>query len=229
VARGTRPWRALVFAPLGDGQTRRRGSDVFRVIIAVAVVLITWVITRADSHAEKVVATALSSPPNGLRWLIAALWWITSVGTIGLVAVLAIVSKRWSAVRDIGLSGVVTLVVCIVIGEIAGTSGGRPPDPTLHGLGLSFPVAQVAVTVGVVTAALPYLSRWMQRTLEAGTAVLAVAVLVNGSGLPVPVVASLAAGWGVTAVVHLVFQSPLGLPSAGETGCWSASPSCFVR
>ena len=34
--------------------------------------------------------------------------------------------------------------------------------------------------------------------------------------LPLAVLASLAVGWGVTAVVHLVFGSPLGLPSADE-------------
>ena len=40
--------------------------------------------------------------------------------------------------------------------------------------------------------------------------------MVNGSGLPVSVLASLAVGWGVTALVHLVFGSPLGLPSSTE-------------
>ena len=70
--------------------------------------------------------------------------------------------------------------------------------------------------MGVVIAALPYLSRWLQRTLEMTTVVLAVAVVVNGSGLPVPVLASVALGWGVTALVHLIVGSPLGLPSTDE-------------
>ena len=40
--------------------------------------------------------------------------------------------------------------------------------------------------------------------------------MVSGYGLPVAVLASLAVGVGVTAVVHLIFGSPLGLPSADE-------------
>ena len=47
-------------------------------------------------------------------------------------------------------------------------------------------------------------------------AVAAVATVVNGSGLPISVLASLAVGWGVAAAFHLVFGSPLGLPSTKE-------------
>ena len=74
----------------------------------------------------------------------------------------------------------------------------------------------MAATVGVVTAALPYFSRWLQLCLETAIGLLAVTAVVNGSGVPVAVLASLAVGWGVTALVHLVFGSPLGLPSTGE-------------
>ena len=107
-------------------------------------------------------------------------------------------------------------MVCLILDAVLGPTGGRPPDPSLHGLDLTFPVARVAATVGVVIAALPYLSRWLQRTLETLTVVLAVAVVVNGSGLPVSVLAGVAVGWGITALVHLIVGSPLGLPSTDE-------------
>src|SRR5664279_3266885 len=32
-------WRSLLFAPVGDGQTRRRGSDAFRVGVSLLVIL----------------------------------------------------------------------------------------------------------------------------------------------------------------------------------------------
>ena len=37
-----------------------------------------------------------------------------------------------------------------------------------------------------------------------------------GTGSPVSVTGSLAIGWGVTALVHLVFGSPTGLPSGAD-------------
>ena len=214
--RGTRSWRAIVFAPVGDGQTRRRGSDAVRLGAAVVAVLICWLATEANSNTEHAIATTLSSPPDGIRWLVSTIWWVASVGTIALVAVLTLASRRWSAIRDIALAGVGSWVTCLILDAIIGPTGDRPPDPSLHGLDLTFPVARVAATVGVVIAALPYLSRWLQRTLETTTVVLAVAVVVNGSGLPVSVLASVALGWGVTALVHLIVGSPLGLPSTDE-------------
>ena len=65
-------------------------------------------------------------------------------------------------------------------------------------------------------AALPYLSRTTQRLVELVIWLAAVATVVAGDGLPVNVAASVALGWGTAALVHLVFGSPLGLPSGEE-------------
>ncbi len=107
-------------------------------------------------------------------------------------------------------------VLCVISSAVFGSSGGRPPDPSLASFDQSFPVARVAATVAVAIVALPYLSRMVQLTMETAIGLLAVAAVVTGSGLPVAVLASLAVGWGVAALVHLVFGSPLGLPSSGE-------------
>src|SRR5664279_4397479 len=211
-----RSWRAIFFAPVGDGQTRRRGSDATRLGLAVLVVILCWLTTRVNSSSEHTIASVLSSAPNGIRWLVTTIWWVGSVGLIVVVAVLALLAKRWSVIRDVGLAGLGAWLLCIISGAVFGTTGGRPPSSSLHYFDLSFPVARVAATVGVVTAALPYLSRWVQRTIETVLGLLALATVVNGSGLPVAVLASLAVGWGMTALVHIVFGSPLGLQSTDE-------------
>ncbi len=207
-------WRALFFAPVGDGQTRRRGSDGVRIALALLALVLCWVATRANSGSEHGVASVLSSPPQGIRWLVTAVWWIGSIGVIALVAGLALASRRWSVVRDVAVSGAVAWLLCILSGHLLGLAAGRPPT----GLPVSnvFPVARVAATVAVAIAAMPYLSRWVQLVVEWGIGLLALATVVHGSGLPVAVLASLALGWGVAAAVHLVFGSPLGLPSADE-------------
>ncbi len=214
--RADRTWRAILFAPVGDGATRRRGSDAFRLGLSVLVVLVCWLAAVANSNSEHSVATTLSPPPDGVRWLVSSVWWVASLGLIAVVGVLAVVSRRWTLVRDCVLSGLGAWMVCVVFGILFGSDGGRPPDSSLHGFGLSFPVAQVAATVGVATAALPYLSRWLQRTIQATIVLMALAAVVTGNGLPVAVLASVATGVGVTALVRLALGSPLGLPSSSE-------------
>ncbi len=118
--------------------------------------------------------------------------------------------------RDILLSGLVAWLTSVLLELAIGATGGHTPTATLKGIDLVFPVARVAATVAVVSAALPYLSRGLQRLVQAIVAVAAVATVVNGSGLPISVLASLAVGWGVAAIFHLAFGSPLGLPSTKE-------------
>ncbi len=209
-------WRAIVFAPVGDGQTRRRGSDAVRLGLAALALAVCWLGTKTNSGLEHTIASTMGSPPDGVRWLVSSIWWITSLGVVAVIAVMTLMSRRLSAVRDIAVSGGAAWLLCVISAVVIGTDGGRPPGSGYTHVDLAFPVARVAATVGVVTAALPYFSRWFQLLLEAAIGLLAVAAVVNGSGLPVAVLASLAVGWGVTAVVHLVFGSPLGLPSTGE-------------
>ena len=37
---------------------------------AVVAVLVCWVVVGANSSAEHAIATTMSSPPNGIRWLV---------------------------------------------------------------------------------------------------------------------------------------------------------------
>ena len=211
-----RRWRAIVFAPVGDGQTRRRGSDAVKLGLAALALVVCWLGTKTNSDLEHTIATTLGSPPNGVRWLITSIWWITSLGVVAIIALMTLMSRRLSAIRDIAVSGAGAWLLCIISAAVLGTDGGRPPTSDFAHVDLAFPVARVAATVGVVTAALPYFSRWLQLCLETAIGLLAITAVVNGSGVPLSVLASLAVGWGVTAIVHLVFGSPLGLPSTGE-------------
>ncbi len=209
-------WRSILFAPIGDGQRRRRGSDAFRVGLAALVILVCWVATRVNSSSERTIIHALTPPPDGVRWLVTSVWWFGSVGLMVIVVVLAIVSRRWSVVRDCLLSGVGAALICVVLGQLLGVDGGRPPQGAPVGFSAAFPVARVAATVAVASAALPYLSRWIQRAIRITLLLLALATVAAQAGLPVAVLASLAVGVLSTAIVHLVFGSPLGLVSVSE-------------
>ena len=211
-----RSWRAVLFAPVGDGQTRRRGSDAVRLGLSVLVVVLCAFAVRVNPASEKAVVNALTPVPNGIVWLVTTAGWLSSLGLVTVVAVLALISRRAAVIRDTFLSGAGAWLLGVLLGVEFGPFGGRPPGGAPHGYDLSFPVARVAATVAVASAAMPYLSRWLQRSIQVTVGILAVATVLSGKGLPVAVVASLAIGVLATAVVHLIFGSPLGLPSASE-------------
>lgn len=178
--------------------------------------LVCWLATGVNPSSERALIHIVSPPPDGLRWLVTSVWWIGSIGLSIVVIVLALVSRRWSVLRDCLFSGGGAAVLCAVSIHVLGISGGRPASGAPTGFPTSFPLVQVAATVAVATAALLYLSRWLQLTIRTTLILLALAAIVSQSGLPVAVLASLAVGVLCTAVVHLVFGSPLGLVSAAE-------------
>lgn len=122
----------------------------------------------------------------------------------------------WAVLRDLAAAGLAALAFSALMWFVFGMTGGRPSDASLAGYNLDYPVAIVAAAVAVTMAALPYLSRSVQRLLELVIGLAAVATVVAGDGLPVNVAASVALGWGTAALLHLIFGSPLGLPSGAE-------------
>lgn len=222
-------WRATIFAPVGDGQRRRRGSDVVRLLLGTVALVLCWLATVAGSSAEHSIAVDLASVPLGARWVVTTVWWLGSFGLILVIIALFLTIRRWSVMRDLVVAGVGAWLVCLVTDLLVGTNGGRPAGSAPHGFDVSFPVARVAATVAVALAAAPYFSRWVQRSIQLVVVLLAVAAVMQRSGLPVAVAGAVAAGWAVTAAVHLAFGSPLGLPSSDEVSALLADLGLRAR
>ena len=211
-----RDWRSLVFAPLGDGQRRRRGSDAVRLAVAVLATLCAVLAVQSNSRPEQVIADVLFPSPDGIRWLIDVFWIGGSFGTVGVLLLLAALRGRWDVLRDLALAAGGALAVSGILVLALGAAGGRPHTLYFAGYNLSFPVLHVAVAVGVATVGLPYLARGVQRLIEFVLALAILATVVAGQGLPANVIGSMAIGWGVTAALHLALGSPIGLPSGEE-------------
>ncbi|HWE68766.1 MAG TPA: hypothetical protein VG205_00315 [Acidimicrobiales bacterium] len=99
-------WYSLVFAPRGDGRTKRRGSDGLKLGAAVLIVLGCWLIAGAGSHVEKSVAGFLFPAPDGVRWLVTIVWRVGSYGAIAFLVLTAVVFRRREIIRDVVLAGV---------------------------------------------------------------------------------------------------------------------------
>jgi uncharacterized protein (TIRG00374 family) len=221
--------RGVVLGPRGGGTTRRRASDAFRLVTAIAVVAVSIPVMRANSAAELNIVHALTPPPAAIRWLVTSVFWLGSAGVIVLLVIAGLLVPRLAAVRWTALAAVLTLGICILLGALLGSDAGRPPIDALAGLNTGYPVIQLAVTVAVVATALPYLSRPMHRLVSSLVAVAALAAVSGGYALPVNAVSSVMLGWGVAAALHLAVGSPLGLPSATEVTEWIADLSLTVQ
>ena len=152
-----------------------------------------------------------------------------AVGVIVCLAAFALLVPRLAAVRWVAVAAASTWAVCALLEVALGSDAGRPATAALAGVDTSYPVTQLAVTIGVAATALPYLSRAFHRTVSFLVLVAAFAAVVDGSALPVNAVSSLAIGWGVAALLHLAAGSPLGLPSAAEVSAGIADLDVAVN
>ena len=212
--------RAAVLGPHGGGTTRRRASDAFRLGFAIIVVAVSVPVMRANSAVELSIVRALHPPPAAISWLVTSLFWLGSAGVVVLLAIVGLLVPRLIAVRYIAAAGVLSWVVCLLLGALLGSAAGRPPDSALAGLNTGYPVTWLAVAVAVAATALPYLSRPVHRLVWLLVPLAVLAGVCGGAALPVNALSSMAVGWGVAAAVHLAVGSPLGLPSAAEVAEW---------
>ena len=211
-----RSWRSVLFAPVGDGQRRRRGSDGARLAAAVIALGCCLLLIRFDSRVDRAITAVIHPPPWSIDWLVTVVYQAGSFGVVLVLVALAVIARRWEIARDIAVSAAGAAAAGGLLILFLGSRGGRPAGIVIHGYYLTFPVLQIAVFAAVATAGLPYLARGVQRLIEIFIALVALACAVGGHGLPVNVCGSLVIGWGATAVVRLIFGSPLGLPSAAD-------------
>ena len=211
-----RGWRSAIFAPVGAGQRRRRGSDGLRLAGAILALACCVLIIRYDSRIDRAIAQVIHPPPRSITWLVTVVYDVGSFGVTIALVLLALIARRWVVARDIALSAAAAAAVSGILILVLGSRGGRPSGIVINGYHVSFPVLQIALFMAVTTAALPYLARGLQRLIEIFIALVALASAVGGHGLPLNVLGSLAIGWGTTALVRLIFGSPLGLPSTDD-------------
>jgi uncharacterized membrane protein YbhN (UPF0104 family) len=180
-------------------------------VVAICVPLI-----RANTSLEVRLDQILTPPPSGVRWLVATLWQVGSVGVIVALALGGLLVPRLVAVRRMAIAGLAALGICLVLAALLGSAAGRPSIPQLAGTDARFPVTQLAVAMAVALSGLPFLSRPLHRLVGVALALAALSAVVGGYGLPVNVIATIAIGWGTAAACHLAMGSPAGLPSADE-------------
>jgi uncharacterized membrane protein YbhN (UPF0104 family) len=197
---------AGVFDVVAVGAVRRRPSDVTRFVVWLLVLVLASLTADDRRPWGATLADLVGAIPDVVQPTLSSLYrW----GTIAVVVVAvgtALVRRRWRFA--LALAGTVALVLLIGLWLVDGL------DPGSRGVGASpYPAVRVAVAVGVVIVAGPYVTRPLRRVLVTVVAVAWVGALTSGDALVVDGVGGVALGGAAAALVHLLVGSPAGTPS----------------
>src|SRR5580693_7859519 len=104
-------WRSALFAPVGAGQRRRRGSDGLRLAGAILALVCCVLIIRYDSRIDRAIVQVIHPPPRSITWLVTVVYDAGAFGVTIVLVVLVLLARRWVLARDIALSAAGTAVV----------------------------------------------------------------------------------------------------------------------
>jgi hypothetical protein len=126
----SRGWRSVIFAPAGDGQRRRRGSDGVRLAAAAVAVVCCLLVIRYNSRIDQAIAGVIHPPPQSITWLVTVVYEAGSSGVAIVLVLVAVVARRWDIARDIGVSAAVTAAATVLlIVTLGGRDGHRDHHP----------------------------------------------------------------------------------------------------
>jgi undecaprenyl-diphosphatase len=213
-------WRAHSFGPASEQPYRRRTSDWFRVVIGVGILV--FAIWHQDDPGtfERNLFTTLNGLPNDLETLFRGLYAVGALWALGLVVLAALVARRWRLARDMAIGGIAAWVLARFIGalvvENASLKHALDVTTRIGDDSVAFPATRVAVIVAVISVASPYLTRPVRRLGQLLVLLIAIASMYLGTTLPDGLLAAVALGWSLAALVHLAFGSPGGRPTQAQ-------------
>src|ERR1700742_1497221 len=95
--------RAAFFAPVGEGQRRRRGTDGLRVAGAALALLCCLLVIHFDSRVDRAIVQVVHPPPRSITWLVTVVYEAGSFGVITVLVIAALPAPRSVVARDIRL------------------------------------------------------------------------------------------------------------------------------
>ena len=219
-----RPGTALEREPTASGIARRKTDLIVLAVATVVLALSTLAAKAALSDAEVGVFRAVNDLPRGLY---TAIWPVMQYGTfitIPILALVALVFRRFRLALALLLAGVGVYLLAIVIKPIV--DRGRPAAlltgvqgrETFGEGSLGYPSGHAAVAGALTVVVAAHLStRWAIAALVLGIAVL-VGRMYVGAHLPLDLIGGAALGAVAGSVVNLLIRpAPKAPPPPGPT------------
>jgi uncharacterized membrane protein YbhN (UPF0104 family) len=207
-------WRAVVFAPEGDGIRARLGSDAWRVALSIVGLVVVFFAYRQQAHVDQWIVKFTVPPPTGVAWVLTLVAFAGTYGATLLLLITSLFSRRRPVLIDVLCAGALALLVTAALRIVFGVTAGVEFSSLYAAVDVGIPVPSLALAVAMALAARPYLARAFQRLCYLGFTLGAVCLVIDGKGLLLSVLASVLIGWGAAAAVRLVTGTPSGLPGA---------------
>ena len=211
-----RRWGSSVFGIVAAGHTRRRPSDVVRVVVAAAVVAVTALGATDVTRIEAATFDVFASLPDGLEPVWEVLYLLTPFVAAALLVTALVVRRGRLLATQVVAAGVAWAVGALLSAAVNIPDTLSDAALAVHGRTPHFPVVLMAAGAAALWASRPYLTRPARRLVETAFWLSALAAAALPEGLPGAVAASLVLAWAAAAVAHLCFGSPAATPSTHQ-------------
>lgn len=206
------------FADSGDAPRSRRATDVIDLIVSAAVLALLTAVESPQPGFSRALADLLRSLPP----MVDAVWQVIAdlaVVLAGLLAVIAVVRRRWAITRDLLLAAVLALLIAAVASRFV--DGGWPELG--HALRRSappegYPPARLAIAAAVIVTAAPHVTLPVRRTGRWVIGLAAAAMVALGAASVLGTVAALLVASVASSIVHLALGSSAGRPGLDAVG-----------
>jgi uncharacterized membrane protein YbhN (UPF0104 family) len=212
----TAPVTRRIFGIVPDEAVRRHPSELVRVGVAAALVVITAVLAQHLTELEQAGYDLVVSIPDGLRDLLRAVYLLGTVGVLVGLTVAVLVAKRLRFTLVLVVAGLLAFGAGVALQALVDSG------PTRSAAGMddyatpTYPVVLLAVSNAVVLVASSYLTRTARHLVMTLLALASIAAFLLTVGLSADIVGALALGWGIAALVRFAVGSPAGTPSVAE-------------
>ncbi len=199
-----------------DEKARRRPADVALLVVSVAALFCgMWAQTQSTVNVN--LFRALNDLSGNMVGIAKAMYALGSIWAVLAVTLLLLVTRQFRGAWHGLLAGSGAWGLALLLNEILGTH-------TITGLGVNvrigdgpaYPVANVAAVTALAFGIAPYLVRPLRRILAVVILLVCAAAMYLGAGFPADVLGGLLVGFGIAALVRVVFGAPGGQPSIDE-------------
>jgi undecaprenyl-diphosphatase len=189
-----------------------------RVVLAGIALALLALHAHSPTSAERAFARFLRSLPDDADSFVLLFYDLLALWAVALLGFALLIVRRWRLARDVVAAGAIAWVFGrLIAAYVEQTDLGHAFTVTFNLTDVPrFPLVRVAIAVAVVAVASPYLARPTRRVGQTIVVVLALASMYLARSLPTDVLGAIVLGWGVGAVVHLIFGTAARRPTVEQ-------------